>query len=867
MLAASVLAFTSCEEEKVSAEITIPDARSQELFKSGINFSAAPAEGDLTVKLSFTSALEWTASVQDADATKAPSWLTVSPSSGPAGVAEITVSAQENTGEEERSAKVTVSSGDVFQSVVVTQAGAAAQVVAVTSLELDKTEAKMTVGETLLLIPAFKPDNVTDKTVTWSSSNPQVASVTGEEIPDATGNPMPAGKVTAVGEGEAVITAKAGDCEAQCKVLVVKNGDGKIEVTEMALNKTELNLKTGESEQLEVVKMLPENATDKTVVWESSNTDVAVVTPKDRTGEDGSVQKGGLVTAKNPGEAVITARAGVTSATCKVIVSGDGSATVESLTIEPSPLTLAIDEEQILTAVLVPSNAKVNVEWKCDKPEIVALGSISETQAKVQGLAEGKATVTAYAGGKTATCEVTVEGGTSTVIPVESITLNKTELEMTVGQKFQLVATVLPENATYKSDNDLEWTTTDPYNVYVNGGLVTAYGVAEATVTVTSRSNPDVSASCKVTVRDGQSGGGGSTVESASVDPSSITLNLNEEQVLTLVMQPADAEVTIYWESANQYIADVQMISMTQAKVKGVSVGQTTVTVHAGDKTATCEVTVEDPTGASIPVESVSLNKTELSLAVGEQFQLIATVLPENASNKEVVWSSNVQSSKLYIDVNGMVSALAECEATVTVRCKANAYISASCHVTVTGGGSSGSDEEVVDLGLPSGLKWRGWNVGASKPEDYGNYYAWGETTPKTSYTWNNYKYGSSDIYSDSKPVLVPEDDAATANLGDGWRTPKNKEWKELKEKCTWKWTTRNGVNGMQVTGPNGNSIFLPAAGYYRPSLTNKGTYGSYWSATYSSSENALAWDFINSDVSAAWLDRSNGLSVRPVKD
>ena len=471
-----------------------------------------------------------------------------------------------------------------------------------------------------------------------------------------------------------------------------------------------------------------------------------------------------------------------------------------------------------------------------------------------------------------------MEGGSTNIIPVESITLDKTELELAVGEKYQLVATILPENATYQGENDLEWTTTDPYAVYVNGGLVTAYRVGEATITCTSRSNREVSATCHVRVTQTGGGGGGTTLESVSVDPSSVTLQLDEEKVLTLVMVPADAEVTIYWESANQYIANVQMISKTQAKVKGVSVGETAVTVHAGDKTATCQVKVEDDSGTNIPVESVSLNVTELTMKVNEQFQLVATVLPENATNKEVVWSSSVQSSKLYIDTTGKLSALAECEATVTVRCKANAYISASCKVTVTGGGSSGGDEEVVDLGLPSGLKWRSMNVGASKPEDYGNYYAWGETTTKSSYSWSNYKFGHSQNgefskydtgpYTDNKTVLDPEDDAATVNLGDGWRMATYKEWKELREQCTWTWTTRNGVKGMQVTGPSGKSIFLPAAGWYDTSLKNRGSYGSYWTASLGGVQGmASAVDFISSGFDIAVIARCQGNSIRPVKD
>ena len=773
MLAASLMTMISCEEVGDTAEITISDAESQELFNSGISFSATPAEGSLTATVSFTSTLDWTVSVEDANETKAPAWLTASPASGSAGPAVLTITAQENESEDARSAQVTIHCGDVSQSVTVTQAGKESDTPTFT-VKLDKTEVEMTVGEVLQLIAEITPPDPVARQISWSSFDTQVATVTTGDDVDVTGVPIPGGIVTAVGVGEAIITAKAGDSEA----------------------------------------------------------------------------------------------------TCKVIVKEGSSTTEETFAIIPSPVTLTIDQEEVLTAVMLPSNTEVKVEWKCSNPDIVALGAITDSKAKVQGLSEGKATVTAYAeGGKTATCEVTVEGGSSTIIPVESITLDKTELELAVGEKYQLVATILPENATYRGENDLEWTTTDPYGVYVNGGLVTAYRVGEATITCTSRSNREVSATCHVRVtQTGGGGGGGTTVESASVDPSSVTIQLDEEKVLTLVTVPADAEVTIYWESANQYIASVQMISKMQAKVKGISVGETTLTVHAGDKTATCQVKVEDPSGTNIPVESVTLNEHELSMNVNTQFQLVATVLPENATNKEVVWSSNVQSSKLYIDVNGMLTALQACEATITVRCKANAYIYDTCHVVVTGSSSGGSDEEVVDLGLPSGLKWRSMNVGASKPEDYGNYYAWGETTTKSSYSWSNYKYSSSDIYGDGvgktgKKVLIPEDDAATANLGNGWRTPKNSEWKELINNCTWKWTTRNGVNGMLLTGPNGKSIFLPAAGYYRPSLTNRGSYGSYWSSSYGSDENALAWDFINTDFSAAYLVRSQGCSVRPVKD
>lgn len=151
-----------------------------------------------------------------------------------------------------------------------------------------------------------------------------------------------------------------------------------------------------------------------------------------------------------------------------------------------------------------------------------------------------------------------------------------------------------------------------------------------------------------------------------------------------------------------------------------------------------------------------------------------------------------------------------------------------------------------VDLGLPSGVKWAACNVGANSPEDYGDYFAWGETSPKETYNWSTYKWckGTYDTQTkyctnssygtvDYKTTLEAADDAATVNMGDNWRMPTLAEIKELLGECTWWWTTRNGVKGMTVAGPNGNSIFLPAAGYrYGSNLSDAGSYGYYWSAS-----------------------------------
>ena len=207
------------------------------------------------------------------------------------------------------------------------------------------------------------------------------------------------------------------------------------------------------------------------------------------------------------------------------------------------------------------------------------------------------------------------------------------------------------------------------------------------------------------------------------------------------------------------------------------------------------------------------------------------------------------------------------------------------------GNGGSGNDDSVgfkscpdsnhphmIDLGLPSGTLWACCNVGASKPEDYGNYYAWGETQPKSVYDWDTYRWGSGKYeltkYNtksnygtvDGKTTLDDSDDAAIANWGAPWRMPSG--GLELIRNTTSIWTTENGVYGRKFTGPNGSSIFLPAAGFRMNSdLHSVGLFGSYWlgSLTESFPDGASSLDFTSGSVYWDDMDRYRGHSVRPV--
>ena len=189
---------------------------------------------------------------------------------------------------------------------------------------------------------------------------------------------------------------------------------------------------------------------------------------------------------------------------------------------------------------------------------------------------------------------------------------------------------------------------------------------------------------------------------------------------------------------------------------------------------------------------------------------------------------------------------------------------------------------EWIDLGLS--VKWATCNVGASKPKDYGDYYAWGETTTKSDYSWKTYKWckGTDDTMTkyctdsdygtvDNRTTLTSSDDVATVKWGSKWRMPTKEETRELCDECTWTWTTQNGVNGMKVTGPNGNSIFLPAAGYRSGTgLYSRGSYGYYWSATlydYYSDDACHLYFYDGNRYRNSWAGRSVGFSVRPVTE
>ena len=273
-----------------------------------------------------------------------------------------------------------------------------------------------------------------------------------------------------------------------------------------------------------------------------------------------------------------------------------------------------------------------------------------------------------------------------------------------------------------------------------------------------------------------------------------------------------------------------------------------------------CKITVAATTGGKVKITEY-LATTEC-VPIDSRIEVVAT--PDDGF---VFTGWYVGNATEPVSTNAVFLFVATKNSTLTAHFAKNSY-------TING-------HKYVDLGLPSGLKWATCNVGANNPWEDGDYYAWGEPEEKSNYDWSTYKWcrGSDDNMTkyctdsgtvDYKTVLDPQDDVAHVKWGATWRMPTKAELDELRNNCTWEWTTLNGVNGYTVTGSNGNSIFLPAA-VFRDGTEAfiSGGCGYYWSSSlYSnSSSNACYLYFYGGGHIWSYGSRSHGQSVRPVSE
>lgn len=279
------------------------------------------------------------------------------------------------------------------------------------------------------------------------------------------------------------------------------------------------------------------------------------------------------------------------------------------------------------------------------------------------------------------------------------------------------------------------------------------------------------------------------------------------------------------------------------------------------------------------PVKNANAEAPFVTISA-EHFTDISIILKIYASSPEVnitergfYWGTNpevgVTDNKVVLDNTAgyITKALVDLEPNTTYYLKAYAANSEGTSYSEIVSFTTLAETEYndyVDLGLPSGLKWATYNIGATSPEEYGDYYAWGEVSTKETYSsYNSQTYGES-----MSDISATEYDAATVNWGGHWRMPTKAEINELISNCTCTWTQQGGKNGCKVTGPNGNSIFLPAADYRDgSSLVNDCNYGFYWSSSpyESNSRNAYYLFFGSDSQDLSSHLRYYGLSVRPV--
>lgn len=379
-----------------------------------------------------------------------------------------------------------------------------AKVIAVTGIRLTESSLHLARGESRTLTASVQPVNATDNAVQWISSDNSVASVDQK------------GTVTAVAVGEATITASAGGFSASCSVSV------SVPVTSISLDPNLLLLTKGSVAVL-TATVSPDDATDKTVQWSSTNPSVA------------TVDQDGRVTAVDAGDAVITASAGGFSASCSVYCM---IIPVSAVVLDKTNLSLARGSSEALKATVSPKDAtEKTVRWSSDNPSVATV----DQNGQVTAVNSGAATITASAGTVSATCAVSV------YVPVTSVTLNSTNLTMSVGETALLEANVLPEDA---DDKNVTWYSSNPEVVTVDGGRIAALDFGQAVITVQVGG---LSASCMVTVLvDSPSGvfagywGGDVSSSGTLIEPGSRLVfgvtNMSKETITVKSVQLFDGE-------------------------------------------------------------------------------------------------------------------------------------------------------------------------------------------------------------------------------------------------------------------------------------------------------------------------------------
>ena len=487
----------------------------------------------------------------------------------------------------------------------------------VSSIVINPNAVSLKATEMVTLTATVMPEDATNKNITWASSNNAVASV------DVYGN------VTANSVGEAIVTATSTDGSkvvAECRVTVVPTP---VEGIAIEANGS-TTLKALQTVQL-TATITPETATDKSVSWLSSNSEIA------------SVDENGLVTAKQVGMATISAKSGSKQATLSITVI---PTIAEAITLNRTTAALKVSGTIQLSASFTPeTTTDKTITWISSNKAIATVNSEGLVTAQALGECEITAT-TADGSNKSASCHITV-GAT----PAESISIEpKGPFTLRIGEIVQFSATVLPHDATDKS---VSWMSQTSGVTIDTNGLATAVAPVENNW-ISATNSAGQQDLVYITVLP-------TPVSSIDVVPQELSLKVNQTIKVQAVVNPVDAtDKSLKWESADNNIASVDI----DGNITAHTIGQTTVTVSAKDGSgvsATISVSVI-PT----PAESIIINTPErTSFKVGESIQLTATVKPDDTTDKNIIWSSR-NTDIVTIDANGLTTARGVGSATIT---------------------------------------------------------------------------------------------------------------------------------------------------------------------------------------------------------
>lgn len=470
----------------------------------------------------------------------------------------------------------------------------------VSSVSFDKPTESVQVGKTLTLTPTVLAENAENKSLTWSSSNTDVATVSSSGI------------VTAKAVGTTTIKAEATDGSgkyATCTVTVTP-----VYVSSISLNQSSQTLYTGGTVTL-TATVSPTNATNKSVKWSSSNADVA------------SVSSAGVVTANKAGTATITATAADGSgktATCTITVKQYAT----SISLDKTSETIYINDNLQLTATVGPDDATdKSVTWSSNNTSVATVSS----SGKVTGIGAGTATITAKTtdgSALTATCTVTVNEAriTKIVFDIKSKEIHQYE-------NFTITPTFTPDNA---SNKNLTWSSDDETVATVENGVVTGVGVGETTIMAVAQDGSNKFAFCSVTVLPNYA-------ESISLDLTSKLLNPGEAVTLMATVLPATTtDKSVTWTSTDEKVATVA----ADGKVTAVGAGTTTITAKTNDGTnlsASCTISV---TGNSTIVNSSNVT-SYLDIKTGSTLTLTDGSI-YNINIAEEIEGVNVEYNRVY---------------------------------------------------------------------------------------------------------------------------------------------------------------------------------------------------------------------------